>query len=820
MAVTAVWMPQTICCICENHLHFMLRAVEKKGYYKSVSIMNDAELQSIQKYVRMANYLTAAQIFLQDNFLMERDLTFDDVKPRLLGHWGSGPGVNFAYAHLSYLAKKHDQDMMFVLGPGHAFPALQANLFLEGTLGHFYDEVPQTLDGIAYMCRQFSWPYGFPSHSNPGTPGVILEGGELGYSLATSYGAAMDNPDLIVACLVGDGEAETGPTGGAWHLNKLVNPKKDGVVLPILHLNGYKISAPTVFGRMSNYELMALFSGYGYHPRIVDATITENPHKEMSDAMEWAYQLIQEVRESPDGVAPHMPMIIMRTAKGWTGVKELNGEKIEGNCLSHQVVLTEAKSDAEQLRLLNEWLHSYNASELFDREKGLGSYIQDVLPDDPQKRMGMTKHALGGEPVYKPLVLPDASQFAEDAAIPGTIGSSSMRRAGLYLQEVFRLNKDARNFRMMSPDETYSNKLDAVFSETSRAWQWPIKEWDKDLSPDGRVMEMLSEHNLQGLAQGYVMTGRHAIFASYEAFIQVIASMMDQYAKFLKQAQDVSWRSDIPSLNYILTSSGWRQDHNGFSHQNPGFIDDALRRQGDFVDVFFPADGNTTLAVLAHMMGTTKKINIIVAGKTLEPRWLTPEAAQRQVESGLMIWEFASDPNPDIVMAGAGEYPMKEIMAAIDLIKQEMPDVAIRCVNVSSLTSCGLGRGGLCITQPGFEERFTADKPVICNFHGYPETFKSILFNYTHHPERFDIRGYVENGSTTTPFDMHVRNKTSRYHLVMAAMDKLGQSGRVPVEEALKIIGKYQQKIDDNTAYIKEYGIDIPEIDAWVWPAR
>lgn len=782
--------------------------------------MNEKELSSIEKYLRVANYLTAAQIFLQNNFLMERDLTFDDIKSRLLGHWGSGPGVNFAYAHLSFLAKKHQQDMMFVLGPGHAFPALQANLFLEGTLSHFYEQTPQNLDGIAYMCRQFSWPYGFPSHSNPGTPGVILEGGELGYSLSTSYGAALDNPGLMVACLVGDGEAETGPTGGAWHLNKLLNPKTDGVVLPILHLNGYKISAPTVFGRMSNYELMALFSGYGYHPRIVDATTSDDPNKEMAEALDWAYNLIQEVRASEDRVAPHMPMIIMRTLKGWTGVKELDGQKVEGNCLAHQVVLTEAKSNEEQLRLLNDWLHSYKFGELFNPETGFGDYLKDIFPEDPNKRMGMTPHALGGDPVYKPLTLPNAAQFAEDATVPGTIGSSSMRRAGLYLQEVFKLNKDSKNFRLMSPDETYSNKLDAVFGETSRAWQWPIREWDKDLSPDGRVMEMLSEHNLQGLTQGYVLTGRHAIFASYEAFIQVIVSMMDQYAKFLNQSREVAWRGAIPSLNYILTSSGWRQDHNGFSHQNPGFIDDALRRQGDFVDVFFPADGNTTLAVLEHIMGTTRQINILVAGKTQEPRWLTPELARKQVESGLMTWEFASDPDPDIVLAGAGDYPMKEVMAAIDMAKQEWHDLRIRCVNISSLTSCGLGRGGLCVTQVGFEDHFTQDKPVVCNFHGYPETLKAILFNYTHHPERFDIRGYIESGSTTTPFDMHVRNKTSRYHLVMAIFDKLGKNGRIPYEEAQHIIAKYEQKLNENVEYIKVHGIDTPALDEWVWPAR
>lgn len=778
--------------------------------------MNE-EYRTMDEYLRAANYLTAAQIFLQDNFLLERELTADDVKPRLLGHWGSGPGVNFAYAHLSKLAKKYDQDMLFVLGPGHAFPALQANLFLEGTLEKFYPKATQTLDGIGYLCRNFSWPYGFPSHSNPGTPGVILEGGELGYSLSTSYGAALDNPDLIVSCLVGDGEAETGPTAGAWHLNKLLNPTTDGVVLPILHLNGYKISAPTIFGRMSDYELMALFSGYGYHPRIVDATKSDDPNKTMAEAMEWAYQLIQEAKTSDEPVAPHTPMIVMRTMKGWTGIKELNGQKIEDNCLSHQVVLTEAKSDPEQLQLLNDWLSSYNFKELFNRESGFGDLLSQVFPEDPNKRIGMSRHALGGDPVYKPLQLPDPTQFAEDATKPGTVGSSSMRRAGLFLTEVFKLNKESRNFRMMSPDETYSNKLDQVFTETSRSWQWPIKPWDKDLSRDGRVMEMLSEHNLQGLTQGYVLTGRHAIFASYEAFIQVIVSMMDQYAKFLNQSLNVEWRGPIPSLNYILTSSGWRQDHNGFSHQNPGFIDDALQRQGDFVDVYFPPDGNTTLAVLEHMLSTTRQINILVAGKTLEPRWLTPELAKKQLQAGIMTWDFASDSDPDIVLAAAGDYPTKEVLAAIDLVKREHPDIRMRFINISSLTNCGLGRGGLCVPQAGFDQQFTTDKPVICNFHGYPETLKAIMFGYINDPKRFTIHGYVEQGSTTTPFDMHVRNQTSRYHLVIEVLEKLAHSGRVPFQEVQHSIAKYKQKIDQNTDYIKSHGVDLPEIDAWQW---
>lgn len=766
------------------------------------------------KFRRATNYLTAAQIFLQDNFLLERPLTHDDIKPRLLGHWGSGPGVNLIYAHLNNLIKKYGQEMMFILGPGHAFPALQANLFIEGTLTEFYPEASQDYKGISHICRNFSWPYGFPSHSNPGTPGVILEGGELGYSLSTAYGAALDNPNMIVACLVGDGEAETGPAAAAWHLNKLVDPKTNGTVLPILHLNGYKISAPTIFGRMSDQELTALFWGYGYEPRIVSG---ENLDDQMEETLDWAHKLIWSIKESPEEiVSPRMPMIIMRTEKGWTGVKELDGNKIEGNCLSHQVVLTEAKTDPEQLRLLEEWLSAYKFSELFDAETGFGDFAKNIVPIREQ-RMGMSPHAHGGDTVYRPLNLPSINEFAQDASQPGVNGSSSMIQTGKYLNEVFKLNKDNKNFRFMSPDETYSNKLDAIFQETSRAWVWPNEKWDKDMAHDGRVMEMLSEHNLQGLAQGYILTGRHAVFASYEAFVQVVVSMMDQYAKFIKHTAEYEWRGDFPSLNYILTSSGWRQDHNGFSHQNPGFIDDALRRHGDFVDVYFPADVNSTLVTMEKMLSSKRQINVVVAGKTIEPQWLTPELARKQINTGIMTWDFASDENPDVVLAGIGDYPTKEVLAAIDLAKNEWPDIRLRFVNVSSLTSRGFGQGQSFINENEFNEIFTYDKPVICNFHGYPETLKAILFNYVNDASRFDIRGYIECGSTTTPFDMHVRNETSRHHLVIAIFENMADQGLMPSEEARRIITEYQQKIIANTEYIKKFGNDIAEIDAWQW---
>jgi len=783
--------------------------------------MNSHEKHSMSQYLRAVNYLTAAQIFLHDNYLMERDLTFDDVKNRLLGHWGSCPGINFAYAHLSRYAKRYDQDMMFILGPGHGFPGLQANLYIEGTLSHFDPTLTMDLPGLERLCREFSWPYGYPSHSNPETPGVILEGGELGYSLSTSYGAVMDNPDLMIGCLVGDGEAETGPLSAAWHLNKLINPRKDGVVLPILHLNGYKISAPTIFGRMSNYELMTLFSGYGYEPRIVDCTKDGvNPNEVMAEALDWAHDLIAEIRSSEDTVAPRMPMIVMRTLKGWTGVKELNGNKIEGNCLAHQVVLTEAKTDENQLRLLNDWLHSYNFSELFDPETGFGDYIKDIFPENPTKRLGMNKHTRAADGVYKPLNLPVIEELVQDVQAPGTLSAASMIETGKYLKRVFDLNAENKNFRFMSPDETYSNKLDAIFESVSRAWQWPIKEWDKDLSQDGRVMEMLSEHNMQGLMQGYVLTGRHGVLASYEAFLQVISSMVDQCAKFLTQSRGVEWRETIASLNYILTSSGWRQDHNGFSHQNPGFIDDILRRQSNFSNVYFPADVNATLVTMERMLSSTRQINAVVAGKTMEPQWLNLDQARQQVHDGLMIWDFASDENPDVVFAAAGDYPAKESLAALDIVVHEFPEVRVRFVNVSSLTTTGFGTIEHVTDQETFDRVFTEDKPVIFNFHGYPQTIKSILYNYVHEPRRFDVRGYVEVGSTTTPFDMHVRNFTSRYHLAIAAFDRLGRAGVIPFEEAEQKIAEYLEKIDDNTVYIKANGIDQPEIDAWAWQGR
>ena len=778
------------------------------------------DIEAIRKYVRATNYLSAVQIYLQGNYIGKEKLKPEDIKPRLMGHWGPCPGINFVYAHLNYLIKKHNTDMMFVLGPGHGFPALQANLFLEGSLEKYYPEATHTKEGIGYISKNFSWPYGFPSHSNPEAPGVILEGGELGYSLATSYGAILDNPELIVACLVGDGEAETGPTAAAWHLNKFIDPKTNGAVLPILHLNGYKISGPTIFGRMSDNELKSLFVGYGYEPFIVDVTDgIEDPYEEMAEKLEWCYAKIQDIQErARDGEKvekPKFPMIILRTPKGWTGIKELHGEKIEGNALSHQVPAKHAKEETEDLSALEGWFKSYEFDELFD-ENGFDEDVLSLVPGDDFK-MGLNRHTLGGEDAYVPLILPDIKDFVDKDVACGDECPSSMKEIGMYLKEVFALNKGNKNFRLMSPDETYSNKLDGVFEETSRAFVWPIESWDKDMAPDGRVMEMLSEHSLQGLMQGYVLTGRHCVFASYEAFVQIISSMVDQYAKFLKIARETSWRGDVASLNYILTSSGWRQEHNGFSHQNPGFIDNMLQKQGCFVNVYFPPDTNSSLLVMDKCLSSKNEINIIVDGKKSEFNWLTEGQVRKELRQGLMVWDFASDEDPDVVVAGVGDYLTVEALAAIDIVKDEAPEIKTRFVNILSLSAIGLGDVDCKVPFDNFDDYFTKDKPVIFNFHGYPETLKQTLFNYGKHRRRFYVHGYIEKGSTTTPFDMQIRNTTSRYHLAIEVFERAYEQGVISEDKRNMLVSRYEAKMDEHIVYIKENGVDLPEITNWKW---
>jgi len=771
------------------------------------------DTKNFEMYCRAANYISVAQIFLKDNFLLERPLSFDDIKPRLLGHWGTVPGVNLLYAHLNALVKEHDINMLFILGPGHGYAGIQANLFMEGTLSKYYPELPQNGEGLGKMVKAFSWPYGFPSHTNPGTPGAILEGGELGYSLSTAYGAVLDNPDLIAVAMIGDGEAETGPLATAWHLNKFVNPQTNGTVLPVLHRNGYKISGPTIFGRMSDEELNSLFTGYGYRPYFVEGG--EGVHERLSQTLEDCYKEIQEIKKTSP-VSPRFPMIILTTLKGEGGIKELHGKKIEGNFAAHQVVATMAKSDPEELKAVEDWLRSYNFNELFNSETGFVDEIKALIPSE-ERRIGNNKHCFGGERVYKDLSLPSVTENAGTVTERGVGMASSMIFAGEYLKRVIEANEIDKNFRVFSPDETYSNKLHAIFKATTRSFVWPHKDFDEDLARDGRVIEMLSEHSLQGLMQGYVLTGRHAVFPSYEAFIQIIGSMTDQYAKFLKIAREISWRGDISSLNYILTSPGWAQEHNGFSHQNPGFIDTVLERHGAYVNVYFPTDRNSTLVCLKKMLESKKEINVLVAGKADSPEWLTVAEAEKALSQGVMIWDFASDENPDIVLASVGDYPTKEVLAAITILKIDVPEIKIRFVNILELSAMGMGYMKKQMPDDVFDGYFTKDKPVIVNFHGYPETMKQILFNEKDAAGRFSVHGYLENGSTTTPFDMQVRNETSRLHLAKEAVETLSKNSVIGADKAKLLCDKYDKLLSEHLVYIKEYGDDPEYISKWQW---
>ncbi len=782
--------------------------------------------QALSKFVRAADYLSAAQIYLRSNFLLEEPLKREHIKPRLLGHWGTCPGVNFTYAHLNRAIIEHDLNMMFVLGPGHGFPAIQSNLFLEGTLSKFYPNLPQNGEGLAELARSFSWPYGFPSHSNPEAPGVILEGGELGYALATSYGAVLDNPDLIVACLIGDGEAETGPTATAWHITKLIDPGKNGAVLPILHLNGYKISGPTLYGRMNDEELTLLFRGYGYEPHFVDAYQSEDIDEDMQRHVDEAIASIRFTqhcaREGSLHLNPRWPMIILRTPKGWHSIKQIREKRVEDNHYSHQVIAENCLKDDEEFRLLEEWLRSYRFHELFDGEK----FDEDILSLVPRegRKMGSNPHAHGGAPHFKPLALPELTDYTVrstcnlDDPICGEV--SSMEKIGAYLRDAMKLNEGNRNLRLFSPDETYSNKLQAVFEHTDRVFVWPHKEWDKDLAWDGRVVEMLSEHSLQGLIQGYVLTGRHGVFASYEAFVQIVASMADQYAKFLKIARSVSWRGLIPSLNYILTSTGWRQEHNGFSHQNPGFIDGVLQRQGCFTNVYFPADANIALATFKRMLESTREINVLVCEKRPLPIWRTQSEAERDVRDGLSIWEFASDADPHMVFVAAGDYPTQEVLAAISIVRRELPKLRMRFVNITSLSALGIGNSECHVLAHSFEEYFTNDKPIVVNFHGYPQTMKQVLFDYGCNSERVKVHGYEEVGSTTTAFDMMVRNKVDRFHLAQEAFRCAVEAGVADEATVKQLIAKHEDFLAKHQAYIIENGDDPIDITNWIWESR
>ena len=781
--------------------------------------MNSGQnLENIKKFIRAANYLTVSQIFLQNNFLLERELKFDDIKPRLLGHWGSCPGVNHVYAHLLNIQKQLDfaksgLKTAFMLGPGHAFPALQANLFLEETLSKIDKNAVRNSQGIAYISKNFSWPGGFPSHASPFTPGVILEGGELGYSLSTAFGAVLDNPNLIMTTLIGDGEAETGPIAAAWHLNKLINPVENGVVLPVLHLNGYKISGPTIFGSMSDFELIQFFHGAGWEPKIVDEYSAEDFDFELSKVFSSAFRDISRIKFGRNNGFVRLPMIIMRSKKGSSGVVENNGEKIEGNSLAHQVPLLNAKSDEKELKKLEEWLKSYKFEELFNFEKGeFKPWLDDFLPEK-SSRIGQNRF-VDANLNFAELRLPEIRERISEKSL-------AMNAVGDFLKEVFEKNPE--NFRFFSPDETYSNKLDAIFKVTSRSWQREIKPWEKDLAKNGRVTEILSEHSLQGLLQGYILTGRHGVLTSYEAFAPIISSMMDQYAKFLAQSKEVKWRGDLASLNYILTSTGWRQDHNGFSHQNPSFIDEVLRRENGIGQIFLPADDNSAVVAISKMLKSRNNINVLVAGKTPEPRYFSLESAQKQLENGgifvfdswknqeITDWDsILEDDKPDLILAASGDYVFKETVAALQVLLHDAPQIKIRLVYIQALCGEGIGTFENILSKIDFVKIFTKDKPVIFAFHGYDKTLKSILFDYEN-PSRIQINGYEEKGSTTTPFDMLARNRVSRYDIVMRALNLVDKG-----DEAFeKLAIEYQKRQDDALRFARENSVDSPEIGNW-----
>jgi len=779
----------------------------------------EQDLNNIQKYFRAVNYISAAQIYLKDNFLLERPLAFEHLKPRLLGHWGTCPGINFVYSHLNYYLTQHDESMMLVVGPGHGFPAIQANLFMEETLSKYYPEVPFNADGLSNMIQRFSWPYGFPSHANPGAPGAILEGGELGYSLSTAWGAVLDNPDLTVACLVGDGEAETGPLSASWMANKLVSPIDSGTVLPILHLNGYKISGPTLLARMNDEELHAYFTGLGYTVHFVEYKNNEQKaHEDMAATlaacMEEIHAIRKEARSGKKVVAPKWPMIVMRTPKGWTGIEKIHGKDVVGNYVSHQVVVTHANTDVEEKDALEAWLRSYKFEELFSKEKGFTDEVQAVMPP-AKRRIGQNPHSYGE--IREDLHFPPIKDYETKVIIPGSENGLAMNKVGEYLRDIFKLNKKEQNFRLFCPDETYSNKLQAVFEETKRAFQWPILAHDEDIASDGRVMEMLSEHTLQGLMQGYTLTGRYGVLCSYEAFVQIVSSMADQYAKFLKASLEFPWREPVGSFNYLLSSLGWRQDHNGYSHQNPGFVSNMLEKHGNLTSVYFPVDNNMAIAVMEECLSDIHCINVIVCDKQNHLQWLTLDEARTQVQTGIGIWHFASDANPDIVFSSAGDLITIETLAAVKILKEELPHVRVRYVNVSELTAIGVADPRSHTNQEDFDMYFTSDKPVIFNYHGYTGDIKHLLFDSTRDTSRFRVHGYEESGSTTSPFDMMVRNKTSRYHLVLDALHELFEKGTITAEQKTSITKKIEELLATHRAYILAHGDDPDYIKNWTW---
>lgn len=771
-------------------------------------------------YWRAANYLSVGQIYLLDNPLLKEPLTLDHIKPRLLGHWGTTSGLNFIYVHLNRVIKRYELDVMYVAGPGHGGPGLVANTYLEGTYSEFYPNVSQDEEGMRLLFRQFSFPGGIPSHVAPETPGSIHEGGELGYALSHAFGAAFDNPQLLVACVVGDGEAETGPLAAAWHSNKFLNPAGDGAVLPILHLNGYKIANPTVLARISHEELESLFAGYGYKPHFVEGSDPIAMHQLMATTMD---AVVTEIRSIQEGARhacstdrPRWPMIVLRTPKGWTGPQVVDGLKTEGSWRSHQVPLANMAGSPEHVKLLEAWMRSYKPEELFDDCGRLHAELAGLAPSGT-RRMGAIPHANGGL-LLKDLRLPDFRDYAVDVKKPGNTLGESTRVMGGFLRDVMRRNASARNFRLFGPDETASNRLGAVFEVTDRAWMADVLPQDAHLARDGRVMEILSEHTCQGWLEGYLLTGRHGFFSTYEAFVHVVDSMFNQHAKWLKTTKhEIPWRRPIASLNYLLSSHVWRQDHNGFSHQDPGFIDHVVNKKASVIRVYFPPDANTLLSVTDHCLRSRDYVNVVVAGKQPQPQWLDMDAAVRHCTAGIGIWKWASTDKggePDVVMACCGDVPTLETLAAVDLLRQHLPELKIRVLNVVDLMKLQPEEEhphGL--SHREFDIYFTTDKPIIFAYHGYPWLIHRLTYRRTNH-HNLHVHGYKEEGTTTTPFDMTVRNDLDRFHLVEDVICRVPKLGHM----AAHVKQLMRDKLIDHRQYVEQHGQDMPEIRDWGWP--
>ena len=777
------------------------------------------QLHKINRYWNAANYLSVGQIYLYDNPLLKEPLKLEHIKPRLLGHWGTTPGLNFIYAHLNRVIKHFDLNMIYLIGPGHGGPGMVANTYLEGSYTELYPDISQDESGLKRLFKQFSFPGGIPSHVAPEIPGSIHEGGELGYVISHSYGAVFDNPSLIAACVVGDGEAETGPLATAWHSNKFLNPKRDGAVLPILHLNGYKIANPTIMGRMDDEELKHLFVGYGYEPYFVVGEDPEPMHQLMAETMDQVIAEIKEIqykaRTGAETQRPRWPMIVLRSPKGWTGPKEVDGLKTEGFWRSHQVPFSEMAGHPEHVELLESWMKSYRPEELFDRNGDLIPELKELAPAGT-RRMGANPHANGGL-LLKNLKMPEFRDYAVEVPQPGTVTAESTRIMGQFLRDIMRRNKKQANFRVFGPDETASNRLSALFEVTDRAWMEPTIPEDDHLAPDGRVMEILSEHTCQGWLEGYLLTGRHGLFSCYEAFIHIIDSMFNQHAKWLKTTKhDIPWRRPIASLNYLLTSHVWRQDHNGFSHQDPGFIDHVVNKKADIIRVYLPPDANTLLSVTDHCLRSRDYVNVIVAGKQPALQYLDMDAAVKHCTAGVGIWEWASNDKgsePDVVMACAGDIPTLETLAAVSMLREFAPDLKIRMINVVNLMKLQPQEEhphGL--SNRDFDTLFTTDKPIIFAYHGYPWLIHRLTYRRTNH-KNLHVRGYKEEGTTTTPFDMVVRNDLDRFHLVNDVIDRVPKLGPIAAYTKQAI----RDKLIDHQNFIDRYGIDMPEIRDWRW---